>query len=137
MGKGRRKRFFIYRRLCFTEFRHAAAKWCPHFLLLTYDDSSFPCHLSQCRLISRHLKRRQFQLRDASRASEVYLPQLSTRAVSSFAFFSFYDRIASFFFSLFFFPSWWLQWFFFFIHLNFNLNNTSKTFIISSIKCTE
>lgn len=75
--KGKEKTvLYIYtahRQLCFTEFRHAAAKWYPHFLLLTYDDSSFPCHLSQCRLISRHLKRRQFQLRDASRVSEVYL----------------------------------------------------------------
>lgn len=77
------------------EFRHAAAKWCPHFLLLTYDDSSFPCHLSQCRLISRHLKRRQFQLRDASRAPEVYL-QLNRRAFSSFVFL-FYDSLMYYF----------------------------------------
>lgn len=47
-----RKRFFMYRGLCSAEFSDAAAKWWLRFMLLTYDDSSFPCHLSQCSLIS-------------------------------------------------------------------------------------
>ena len=63
-------------------FSDAAAKWWLRFVLLTYDDSSFPCHLSQCSLISRRLARRQFQLRAASEASETRKGEPTARTLA-------------------------------------------------------